>query len=120
MQASAGSLKDRLSRYREVKITVTGRKSGQSITIPVWFVSEDDNLYLLPVRGSDTQWYRNVLKTPTIGVEARGAEGEFKVTPLTDAKQVSSVVQKFRNKYGASDVKKYYSKFDVSVLVRIE
>jgi hypothetical protein len=27
------------------------------------------------------------------------------------------VVEKFREKYGASDVKKYYSKFDVAVVV---
>jgi len=26
------------------------------------------------------------------------------------------VVEKFRDKYGAGDVKKYYSKFDVAVL----
>ena len=32
------ALKDRLSRYREIKITVTGRKSGHTISIPVWFV----------------------------------------------------------------------------------
>ena len=33
------SLKDRLSRYRELNITVTGRKSGRAISIPVWFVA---------------------------------------------------------------------------------
>jgi hypothetical protein len=29
---------------------------------------------------------------------------------------VSSVVKKFRDKYGAADVKKYYSKLDVAVM----
>jgi len=38
MPAQNDGLKDRLSRYREIKITVTGRKSGRSISIPVWFV----------------------------------------------------------------------------------
>jgi hypothetical protein len=41
---------------------------------------------------------------------------QVKVAPITDAKEVSSVVGKFRDKYGAKDVKKYYSKFDVAVL----
>jgi deazaflavin-dependent oxidoreductase (nitroreductase family) len=109
-------LKDHLSRYREIKISVTGRKSGRTISIPVWFVFEDDKLYLLPVQGSDTQWYKNVLKNPSIRIDARGAEGEFNAVPITDAKQVSSVAEKFRAKYGASDVKKYYSKFDVAVV----
>jgi deazaflavin-dependent oxidoreductase (nitroreductase family) len=112
-------LKDRLSRYREIKISVIGRKSGRTISIPVWFVLEDGNLYLLPVQGSDTQWYQNVLRNPFIRVDARGAEAEFRAVPITDAKTVSSVVEKFREKYGAKDVKKYYSKFDVAVLIEI-
>jgi deazaflavin-dependent oxidoreductase (nitroreductase family) len=113
------ALKDRLSRYRELNISVTGRKSGRSISNPVWFVLDDDKLYLLPVRGSDTQWYKNVLKNPIMRVDARGAEAEVKVVPVTEAKQVSSVVEKFRDKYGAGDVKKYYSKFDVAVVAPI-
>ncbi len=116
MPAHNDSLQDRLSRYREIKLTVTGRKSGRAISNPVWFVYDDDKLYLLPLQGSDTQWYKNVLHNPTIRIDARGAEGEFRAVPITDAKQVSSVVEKFREKYGAGDVKKYYSKFDVAVL----
>jgi hypothetical protein len=95
---------------------VTGRKSGRTISQPVWFLWEDDKVYLLPVHGSDTQWYKNVLKDPSIHIDARGAEAKFQAAPITDKIQVSSVVEKFRIKYGASDVKKYYSKFDVAVV----
>ena len=116
---STDSLKDHLSRYREIKITVTGRKSGRSISIPVWFVFADDKLYLLPVKGSDTQWYKNALKNPAMRIDARGAEAEIKAVPTTDAAQVKSVIEKFRAKYAAGDVKKYYSKFDVAVLVQV-
>ena len=119
MPAQNDALKDRLTRYREIRIKVTGRRSGRTISIPVWFVLEDDKLYLLPVQGSDTQWYKNVLKNPLIRIDARGAEAEFQAVPITDAKQVSSVVEKFRNKYGVGDVKKYYSKFDVAVLAQM-
>ena len=118
MTARNDVLKDRLSRYREVKITVTGRNSGRGISMPVWFVLENENLYLLPVQGSDTQWYRNVLNDPLIRIAARDAEADFKAVPITDPTQVSSVVEKFRDKYGANDVKKYYSKFDVAVLAQ--
>ena len=111
------SLKDRLSRCREIKITVTGRKSGRKISNPVWFVLEGDQLYLLPVQGSDTQWYQNVLQNPQIRIDARGAKAAFEAEPITAAKGVKSVIEKFREKYGAEDVKKYYSKFDVAVLV---
>ena len=120
MPGHNNDLKDRLSRYREIKITVTGRKSGRKISNPVWFVFEDDKLYLVPVQGSDTQWYKNVLKNPTISIDARGTESEFKAVSVTDKKQVSSIVEKFREKYGAGDVKKYYSKFDVAVVLQIK
>jgi len=118
MPAKDDAFKDHLSRSPEINLTVTGRKSGRDISNPVWFVFENDKLYLLPVKGSDTQWYKNVLKRPSIRVDARGAEGELKVVPIADAKEVSSVVEKFRAKYGAGDVKKYYSKFDVAVLAQ--
>jgi deazaflavin-dependent oxidoreductase (nitroreductase family) len=113
------SLKDRLARYREITITVTGRKSGRAISIPVWFVWDEDKLYLLPVQGSDTQWYKNVLKKPMMRLDARGAEAEVKVTPITAATQVLFVVEKFRAKY-AGDVKKYYSKFDAAVVAQLQ
>ncbi|MGD1082716.1 MAG: hypothetical protein ABR881_30755 [Candidatus Sulfotelmatobacter sp.] len=37
----------------------------------------------------------------------------------THVKDVKSVVEKFREKYGTKDVKKYHSKFDVAVLVEL-
>jgi deazaflavin-dependent oxidoreductase (nitroreductase family) len=113
-------LKTRLSRLREITITVTGRKSGRAISMPVWFALEEGKLYLVPVTGSDTQWYKNVLSNPSIRVQAGGAEAELKVVPITDHKNVASVVEKFRAKYGAGDVKKYYSRFDVAVTADLQ
>ena len=112
-------LRQRLSGYREINISVTGRKSGRIISNPVWFVFDDDKLYLLPVKGSETQWYKNVLKNPTIRIGVRGAEAELQGVPITDAEQVASVTEKFRDKYGVGDVKKYYSKFDVAVVAQL-
>jgi deazaflavin-dependent oxidoreductase (nitroreductase family) len=119
MPAQTDTLKDRLSRYNEITITVTGRKSGRAVSHPVWFVWDDEMLYLLPVHGTDTQWYKNVLENPSIRVDARGKAAESKVQPITDAAQVKSVIEKFRDKYGAGDVKKYYSKFDVAATVHM-
>jgi hypothetical protein len=117
MLRTQNELKERLSRYRQIDISVIGRKSGRTISIPVWFVLEGKKLYLLPVRGSETQWYKNVLENPRLRLSARGEEGNFWAVPVTDAKIVNSVVGKFREKYGAADVKKYYSLFDVAVQI---
>jgi deazaflavin-dependent oxidoreductase (nitroreductase family) len=119
MAATHDTLKSRLSRDNEINLSVTGRKSGRTISQPVWFVWDDDKVYLLPVRGSDTQWYKNVLKDPSIRIGAHGADAKLQVVPVTDKAGVSSVVEKFRAKYGAGDVKKYYSKFDVAVVAQM-
>jgi hypothetical protein len=65
-------------RYRQIKISVIGRKSGKTISIPVWFVLEGEKLSLLPVRGSGMQWFKNLLQNPSIGIDARGVEAEFR------------------------------------------
>ena len=109
------ALKDHLSRYREINLSVIGRKSGKTITNPVWFVADGDTIYLLPVHGSDTHWYQNILKNPQVRIAARGSEAQLRVKAITQADPVKSVIGKFREKYGAEDVKKYYSKLDVAV-----
>jgi hypothetical protein len=117
MAGSKDSLKDRLARYREITLSVIGRKSGRMISRPVWFVLERDTLFLLPVQGSDTQWYKNVLHNPQIKISARGKEEKLRAVPITDLETIKSAVEKFKAKYGPEDVKKYYSKFDVAVRV---
>ena len=116
MTKQSDSFKSALSRTNEIHISVTGRKSGRVISNPVWFASDNDKLYLLPVKGSDTQWYKNVLENPSIKIKAGRAEAQLTGAPITEAKPVASVVEKFRDKYGEGDVKKYYSKLDVAVV----
>ena len=106
-----------LKNTDEIEITVTGRKSGRRISRPVWFVHEGERLYLLPVKGSDSDWYKNILKTPAMRLNVGGKEWSVEARPLTDKVKVRDIVEKFRNKYGADQVKKYYSKFDVAVEV---
>ena len=114
---SSDELKKALESSEEIKLTVAGRRSGRKTSRPVWFVQEGTSLYLLPVTGSDTDWYKNMLKNPTIMLAADGEEWTAKGTPITNAAKVREIVEKFRAKHGAADVKKYYSKFDVAVEV---
>jgi deazaflavin-dependent oxidoreductase (nitroreductase family) len=106
-----------LESGREIQLTVTGRKSGREISIPVWFVREGDKLYLVPVRGSDSDWYKNVLHEPTIRLTAGGAQRTARATPVTDAARVGQILDRFRARYGAQDVAAYYPKQDAAVEV---
>jgi hypothetical protein len=83
----------------------------------VWFVHEGNTLYLLPVQGSDTNWYKNMLVEQTLKISVNGAEISERGKSITDSNSVDDIVKKFRSKYGEQDVKKYYPKTDVAVVV---
>ena len=108
-----------LQGSNEIEITVTGRTSGRSLSYPVWFALDGDKLYLIPVKGSDTDWYKNLRKTPTIRLGARGKTLTASARFLTDEAQLGKVLEKFRDKYGRN-VKSYYPKLDVAVEVPLE
>jgi hypothetical protein len=102
----------------EITITVVGRSSGGKITLPVWFVADARALHLLPVTGSQSQWYKNLLKNRTIALAARGATWTArKITLIRDRARVRKIADMFREKYGAGDVKRYYTRFDVAVRI---
>ena len=116
---SKADLHQRLNRVYEIRLSVKGRKSGRDIPRPVWFVHEGNTVYLLPVQGSDTNWYKNLLADSTLRISVNGGEEEIPVRgkPITDRNRVDDIVRKFKSKYGERDVKKYYPKVDVAVEV---
>ena len=105
-----------LEGVNQIEITVTGRTSGRSLSYPIWFTVDGDTLYLIPVKGSDTEWYKNLRKAPTLRLAARGKTLTASVRFLTDQAQLDRVLEKFRDKYGRN-VKSYYPKYDVAVEV---
>jgi len=114
---SAEELKEALRETNEVALTVTGRKSGRESSRPIWFVEDGERLLLLPVSGSDSDWYRNAVKTPEIRLAADGAELQATATPIEDPAAVADVVEKFGEKYGADRVTEYYPKQDAALEV---
>jgi hypothetical protein len=104
-----------LAQTNEIELGTTGRVSGQETTRPVWFVEHDDTLFLLPVTGSDSQWYKNVLVSPAIHITAGSADVRLDGTPITDENTVGGVVDDFREKYGADVVAEWYPNPNVAV-----
>lgn len=113
------AVRDAFSGTNEVEITVTGRKTGRQITHPVWFVQEESSLFLVPITGSDSNWYKNVQQTPWVQVSANGTAINTSVTPITQPDRVNHVVEMFRDKYGADQIEALYPKHDVAVQVPI-
>jgi len=101
----------------EVELTVTGRKSGREITDKVWFVQGSDRLYLLPVSGTDSSWFKNVLNNPAIRLAAGGTQVTARAKPITDPAVVGQVVAMFRAEYGSENVDRYYPRRNAAVEV---
>jgi deazaflavin-dependent oxidoreductase (nitroreductase family) len=108
-----------LGSTSEIDLTTTGRVSGRLSSRPVWYVRQGGQLFLLPVTGSRSQWYKNVLKTPAIRLAAGGSDLTAEAVPLTERAVVQQVVERFRAKYGAADVAQYYPSPNVAVEVSL-
>jgi hypothetical protein len=116
MATRSDALLREFAHHRELTLTVTGRKSGRAISIPVWFAVQGERLYLLPVTGSDTQGYRNVLQDPRVHLRAGGTELDCTLRPILKPAQLSFITEQFRARYGGGGMK-YYSKLDAAAVV---
>jgi len=75
---------------------------------------------LLPVRGSETNWYKNLLKDPTIKISINGMQITTKNAKLiTDSNKVKDIVDKFKSKYSNSRSRNTL-KFDIAVELTLQ
>jgi hypothetical protein len=118
-QGSGSRLRRLLEGKRELTITVRGRRSGRTHSLPVWFVLEGDTLHLLPVSGSDTNWYRNILSAAEMTLTVDGESLKVKPQPVSEASLVQQTVDRFGAKYGAGEIRRWYSKLDVAVKIAL-
>lgn len=115
----SGNFTAALQDSEQIEVTVTGRVTGRQISFPVWFVKDDGNVYLLPVKGSDSDWYKNVRASLELRLTADGASITDAPTPITNPARVREVVEKFRAKYGPDQIAAYYPKTDVALEVSL-
>jgi len=110
---------DALRTANIAKITVIGRRTGRSITLPVQFVHEENKILLLPFMGRKTSWYANLTKHPAITIEIRGTKLKGNAELSTDGAMLASVVEKFKAKYGERNITDYYPTKDAFVEVNV-
>jgi len=104
-----------LKSVSEVELTV--KRSKKWTTRPVWFAVDGPTIYLLPMYGTDTKWYKYVIADPQIELTTRGKKVRGQARRVSDAQEFAGVVDRFRSKYG--ELKKYYRKLDAAIAVTI-
>ena len=112
---SRRTLLDRLKHSNEVNITVTGRRTKKRFSTPVWFVLDGDKVILVPMKGSDNEWFKDLVREPQIELEVDGTMIPFKATLVRDSTRVEKVLDGFRAKYKSMWSESYYTKRDVYV-----
>ena len=71
-----------------VLLTTLGRKTGMPRTTPMMFVREAERIFVVASNAGapkDPQWYRNLIKDPSVTVELPGEEFKARATPLDGA-----------------------------------
>jgi len=105
-----------LKSRSQVELAV--RRSGRWTTRPVWFVVDGTAVYLLPMYGAETKWYKHATANPEIELSIGEKKVRARARPLLDAQQLANVTDRFRAKYG--ELERYYRKLDVAIEVNIQ
>jgi hypothetical protein len=116
---SRRSLLDRLKHSDEVTITVTGRRTKRKFSTPVWFVLDREKVILVPMKGSDNEWYKDLAEWPQIELGVDDITIPFKATLIRGPTRVEKVLDGFRTKYKSMWSESYYTKRDAYVEVPV-
>jgi hypothetical protein len=100
-----------------VEVELTVKRSGKWTTRPVWFVADGITIYLLPMYGTDTKWYKYATANPEIELSVKGKKVRGEARPVLDAQKLADVINRFRAKYG--ELERYYRKLDAAIAVTI-
>jgi hypothetical protein len=113
------NLLGKLKQSNEVNITVTGRKTKRRFSAPVWFVLEGEKVILVPMKGSDNNWFKNLVRDPLIELGVGETAISCRAAIVRDSNGVEKVLDRFRAKYRGVWSESYYAKRDVYVEVPV-
>ena len=93
----------------EGKSTVVTRKTMKEVSVAIWFVVQDGTVYLVPVRGSATNWYENVLENSRVRIDISGHPFDGTAVPIQDRERVTAIMSLFRDKYGDRNCRNFFA-----------
>jgi hypothetical protein len=116
-QANREDFLNNLKRSSEVNITVRGRTTKRRFSSPVWFVLEGGKVTLVPIKGSESNWFKNQTKDPRIELGLNEISYSSNATLVRDSTQTKKALDKFKAKYKSEWSESYYTKRDAYVEV---
>jgi deazaflavin-dependent oxidoreductase (nitroreductase family) len=74
-------------------LTTTGRKSGLPRITPLQFEQVDGDFYIASARGSDADWFKNILANPQVHVQVRDQEFNAIAEPVIDPLRIADFIE---------------------------
>jgi deazaflavin-dependent oxidoreductase (nitroreductase family) len=84
-------------------LTTTGRVTGKSREIEIWYVEHDGKYYILAEHRENADWVKNIAKNPYVHVRVgqRAQDAAARVLNVERDRAVYQIVQKLmKEKYG--------------------
>lgn len=88
-------VEEALANDRVIDITTTGRKSGESRRIEIWYHRLDGRYYITGTPDRPRAWYANLVANPSFTFhlkESANAELPATARPITDASERADVL----------------------------
>jgi deazaflavin-dependent oxidoreductase (nitroreductase family) len=98
MEPNAFSRLKKVTGKQTTELTHYGRKTGKPHEVTIWFVLDDEKLYI-GTANVKHQWVRNVQKTPQIRLSIGGETFEGNARFLTDRAEHERAMAAIRRKY---------------------
>ena len=98
MESNAITRLKRVAGKQTTTLTHYGRNTGTPHEVTIWFVLDDDKLYI-GTANVNRQWVRNVQKTPQIKLSMGGETFSGAARFLTDRAEHERAMSAIRRKY---------------------
>jgi len=98
MESNAVTRLAKVAGKQTTTLTHYGRKTGKPYAVTIWFVLDDDRLYI-GTANANRQWVRNVQKTPQIKLSIGGESFSGTARFLTDRAEHERAMAAIRRKY---------------------
>ena len=102
-------------------LRTTGRTSGATHRIEIWFIAHADGVYLLS-NSVEAHWYRNLVADPHVALEIAGERRDTTAAPVDADDPANPVVRpamvaKYQAGYAQEDLRDWS---ETASLVRVE
>jgi deazaflavin-dependent oxidoreductase (nitroreductase family) len=112
---------DPIQGKSEVKLTTVGRSSGEPRTVTIWFVRDQDHLYVQSGKDGKTNWYRNLVANPQVTMDFDSLQLTGRAVPVADESEIRRVHDLFRSKYLSARIMGWFGGgFGTGRVVRLE